>query len=465
MGHWWELLATGVVLGLLPFLLLCHYNHPYSDDFTMASKVGAYGLWGAQVDFFANWSGRYFTNSLMFVANPLSYQWLQGVQLTALLNQVLRVMVLYAAVRLLAGQQLRRRDASLLAAGLALVYSSLVPSPFSALYYFTDLAVYHIAAWLLLLVPLVIARLQRASSRRARWAWGLLAGTGTVAAAGSNELTLILLGLLLALGASLSLWRQQRAFARVWIGFGVLLALAGSVALLAPGNAARLALDGSLRPASSVWEGLARLTVLLRHLFTDPAFLIIPALTLLLRPLAARVAPARPPGLQIPLLLSAAALVAGVVLSTLPYALTWARVPLIPRATNIMVWWWLLGWVFAGWASLPVAPAAIAPLPAAVRGLVGGVLVIVVLNASGHAYLDLRREAPIYARQWQHRFAALAQASRVPHAQLTLPSQPPLINRQIIMPPLYLSDNPAYGINTRLATWFGLDSVRVASTP
>jgi hypothetical protein len=59
----------------------------------------------------------------------------------------------------------------------------------------------------------------------------------------------------------------------------------------------------------------------------------------------------------------------------------------------------------------------------------------------------------------------LEQASRVPHAQLTLPPQPPLINRQLIMPPLGLSKEAGYGINTRLATWFGLDSVRVAPTP
>ncbi|WP_126546926.1 hypothetical protein [Hymenobacter amundsenii] len=464
-GHWWGLLTAGVAVGLLPLLLLCYYNQPYADDFSWTLDVEAYGFWGAQTRLFTNWSGRYFTNWLQLTANPLNYRWLQGVQLTAIISQLLRIAVLYIGVRLTTGRQLRRRTAGLLAAGLALVYSSVIPSPFSALYYFTELVVYHIPAWLLILVPLAADRFQRTTGRGARRAWGLLALVGTVAVAGSNELTIILLGLIISLGAGLSLWRQQWSSARVWVGLGLVLAMTGMVALLAPGNTSRLALDNSLRPASSIGEGLARLVILLRHLFTDPVFLVIPALTLLLRPLAARIGPVRPPGLRIPLFLGAAVLITGVVLSTLPYALTWARIPLIPRATNIMVWWWLLGWLFAGWASLPAFPAVIVPLPAAVRGLLSGVLFIIVLNASTHAYLDLRHEAPVFARQWQRRFAALAQASRVPHAQLTLPAQPPLINRLIIIPPNTLSEEAAYGINTRLATWFGIDSVRVAPTP
>ncbi|RFP66028.1 hypothetical protein D0N36_06050 [Hymenobacter lapidiphilus] len=461
--NWWGLLATGVGLGLLPLLLLCYYNQPYSDDFSFTSDVEAYGFWGAQKQLFTNWSGRYFTNWLQLVGNPLNHRWLRGVQLTAVIGQLLRIAVLYAAIRLLTGRQLRCRDAGLLAAGLALVYSSIVPSTFSALYYFTEVVVYHVPAWLLLLVPLTVDRFQRAQSRGQRLTWGLLCGLGTVAVAGSNELTIILLFLIIALGTGLSLWRRQWASARVWVALGTLLAVAGAVAVFAPGNVSRLTLDNSLRPISSFWEGLARVNVLLRYLFTSPAFLVIPAFVLLLRPIAAQVAPARPPGLRIPLLLSAAVLIAGVVLGTLPYALTWSRVPLIPRATNIILWWWLLGWLVAGWASLPALPTVIMPLPAAIRGLVGGVLFIIVFTASSHAYLDLRYEAPAFARQWQSRFAALQRAGRVPHGQLTLPPQPTLINRQIIMPPIGISEDPAYGINTRLATWFGLDSVRVAA--
>ncbi|NVO84736.1 DUF6056 family protein [Hymenobacter terrestris] len=464
-GNWWGLLATVVSLGLLPLLLLCYYNQPYADDFSWTPEVEAYGFWGAQRRLFINWSGRYFTNWLQLVGNPLNHRWLQGVQLTAIISQLLRLIVLYAVVRLLTGRQLRRRDAGLLAAGLALVYSSMVASTFSALYYFTEIVVYQVPAWLLLLVPLAIDRLQRAPRRSARWIWGLLAGAGIIAVAGSNELTIALLSVIMLLGTGLSLWRRQWASARVWVGLGTLLAVAGAVALLAPGNTSRLALDNSLRPSASIQEALARLFSLLRHLLTSPAFLVIPAFVLLLRPIAAQVAPARPPGLRIPLLLSAAVLLAGLIVGTLPYALTWARIPLIPRAANILIWWWLLGWLLAGWASLPVQPAAITPIPAAARGLLGAALAAVIVMASGHAYLDLRHEAPAFAAQWQSRFATLKQAGLTPHSRLTLQPQPVLINRQIIMPPLGLAESPDYGINTRLATWFGLDSVRVGAVP
>lgn len=463
--HWWHLLAIGVALGLLPLLLLSCYNQPYSDDFSFTPDVETYGFWIAQKHLFANWSGRYFTNALLLVGNPLNYRWLEGVQLTAIVGQLVRIAVLYAAVRLITGDQIRRRDAGLLATSLALVYSSLAPSAFSALYYFTDLAVYQVPAWLLLLVPLAIDRLQRAPRRGARWVWSLLAAAGTIAIAGSTELTIVLLSVVMLLGAGVSLWRRQWQSARVWVGLGALLVVASTVALLAPGNTARMTLDSSLRPTASIQEVLVRLFSLLRQLLTSPAFLVVPAFVLLLRPIAAQVASARPPGLRIPLLLSAAVLVLGLIVGTLPYALTWARVPLVPRAANILLWWWLLGWLMAGWASLPVDPAAVAPVPTAARGLLGVALAVVVLMASGHAYLDLRHEAPAFATQWQNRFAALKQAGRTPHSELTLQPQPVLINRQIVLPPLGLAESPDYGINTRLATWFGLDSVRVGAIP
>jgi hypothetical protein len=83
--------------------------------------------------------------------------------------------------------------------------------------------------------------------------------------------------------------------------------------------------------------------------------------------------------------------------------------------------------------------------------------VVIVLNASATLswiYVMRRRYLPSVRR-----FAALAQTSRVPHAQLMLWRG--LINRRLSIPPNTLAKKRV-GINARLATWFGLDSVRVA---
>ncbi|QNH61291.1 hypothetical protein [Hymenobacter sediminicola] len=461
--HRLALLAAGVALAWLPLLALCFYNQPFLCDFSVSTDVANHGLWGAQPYLFLNWSGRYFTNLLLFVANPLSYGWLEGVQLTALLSQLLRIAVLYVAVRVLARQQLRRREAALLAAGLALLYVALAPYKFSALYYFTEIVVYHVAAWLLVLVPLAVERLHRAQSPFSRKAWGLAAVLGTVAAAGANELTIVLLGLVLLVGTGLSLQRRQWFSLRVWVGLGLLLLFFGTLSVLAPGNSARQELDGALVPAASFGEAASRLAVLLRYLFVEPAMLVLPVLVLVLGPLAVRVLPARPPGLRLPLLLSAAVLVGGVVLGTVPYALMWARVPLIPRATNIMVWWWLLGWIVAAWASLPADPQQVRVASPAVRILLSMVLGLIMLQPAARAALDLRHEAPEFARQWQYRFEKLRQAgSHTPHSTLQLPPLPPLTNRMLFIPPDDLSPMCGFGVNTRLATWFGVDSVRLA---
>lgn len=455
-----NLMTVGVCLGLLPFLALCLYTQPYLCDFSVASDTFNYGIWGAQPYLFQQWSGRYFSNFLLYVVNPLSYRWLEGVKLAAVVSYFLRIGVLYLAIRRLTNQQLRRQEAGLLAAGLTLLYVALAPYKFSVLYYFTEIVVYQIATWLLLLVPLAVERLHRASNRTARKAWGAIAILGTIAAAGSNELTLIQLGCILALAASLSLYRRQYRSFRIWAGLGALLTMCGTVSVLAPGNSVRQHLDGAIVPAASAWEATSRLVVLLRYLFVEPAMLVIPILTLVLWPLGTRMLPGRPPGLRLPLLLSAAVLVGGVVLATAPYALMLPRPPLLPRATNAIVWWWLLGWIIAAWASMPPAPVpATSP---AIRMLLSLVLFIIVLIPSARAYLDLPYNAPEYARHWQYRFEILRQASRTPHVPLEVPPLPPLTNRLTFMPPDDLSTMYGFGVNTRLATWFGVDSVRVA---
>ncbi|UOG76202.1 hypothetical protein MTX78_06290 [Hymenobacter tibetensis] len=461
VSHYLALIAVGLALGLLPFLALCQYNQPYLCDFSVSSDTFNYGIWGAQPYLFQQWSGRYFSNFLLYVANPLSYRWLEGVKWVAAISQVLRIAVLYLVIRRLTGQQLRRSEAGLFAAGLTLVYVALAPYRFSVLYYFTEITVYQVATWLLVLVPLAVERLHRAASGRARKAWGVAAVLGTIAAAGSNELTLVQLGWLMAVAAGLSLYRRQYRSFQIWGSLGVLLLLCGTLSVLAPGNTARQHLDGAVAPAASVWEAASRLVVLLRYLFVEPAMLVVPVLTLVLAPVAARTLPARPPGLQLPLLLSAVVLVGGVVLATAPYALMLPRPSLLPRATNAMVWWWLLGWIVAAWASLPPAPATVPTTSLAVRTLVGVVLLVIVLIPSGRAYLDLQYDAPAYARNWEERFQALQRAGHTPHTLLQVPPPPPFTNRFNFLPPDDLSTMPEFGVNTRLATWFGVDSVRV----
>ncbi|WP_022823243.1 DUF6056 family protein [Hymenobacter norwichensis] len=379
----------------------------------------------------------------------------------AAISHLLRIVVLYLFVRRLTGQQLRRREAGLLAAGLSLVYVALAPYRFSVLYYFTEIAVYQVATWLLVLVPLAVERLHRASNCNSRRAWGLAAVVGTIAAAGSNELTLIQLCWLMAVAAGISLFRRQYYSLRIWIGLGILLVICGTISVLAPGNTARQHLDGAVVPAASAWEAASRLVILLRYLFVEPYMLIAPILTLVLAPLAARTLPARPLGLKLPLLLSAIVLVVGVMLAAVPYALMLPRPPLLPRATNAMVWWWLLGWIVASWASLPTEPATVPAASPAVRTLLAFVLLIVVFISSGRAYLDLQHDAPEFARQWEQRFQALQYAGRTPHTVLRVPPLPPLTNRFNFLPPDDLSTMPGFGVNTRLAIWFGVDSVQV----
>jgi hypothetical protein len=95
------------------------------------------------------------------------------------------------------------------------------------------------------------------------------------------------------------------------------------------------------------------------------------------------------------------------------------------------------------------------------RTLLGLVVFVIIAIPSARAYLDLRYDAPEYARQWDYRFKELRRASHTPRVPLEVPPLPPLTNRFNFLPPDDLSTMYDFGVNTRLATWFGVDSVRV----
>jgi hypothetical protein len=160
--------------------------------------------------------------------------------MTALLNICFKIGGLWLALRCVTSQRLTKAESLWLAAGLTLTYVCLVPDKYATLYSYTDWAVYQLPAVVLLLVPVAIDQMQRATARYQRRFWGVGAVLGTVWAAGSNEMTIALLGWLLLVGLGVSLYRNQRYCARIWLGLLLVLLMAGSIAVGAPGNYERM---------------------------------------------------------------------------------------------------------------------------------------------------------------------------------------------------------------------------------
>lgn len=49
----------------IPFVLLSFFNHPSRDDFCYANKVLEQGFWNSQINWYNNWTGRYFSTGIL----------------------------------------------------------------------------------------------------------------------------------------------------------------------------------------------------------------------------------------------------------------------------------------------------------------------------------------------------------------------------------------------------------------
>lgn len=449
--QWYKL---AIVLFWLPFIALCYFNQPYLDDYWTGRMGRDDGIWHTQSYLFFTWTGRFASTFTCVALNPMSYNWLNGVKLTALINISLKTGVLWVAIRSLTNRYLSGRDALWLATGVALIYVCLVPDKYATLYSFTDFAVYQIPAALLLVVPVAIERVHRSASSASRRCWALVAAFTTIAASASNEMTLALLGWVLTVGFTISIHRRQIKSSFIWGSLLLLLLLSGGIAVAAPGNYERMKTYGS-HPIPNLTELAHRMAVSIKYIFTEPSTLLTLCFPILLAPLGVRLFPARPPGLHFPLVIGAFLVFVGTFLGALPYSILLAP---LERPVNVLEWWLLLSWLAACWASLPTdAPVAV---PKSIQQMVALALLIAICINGSRAWQELLISGQSYGQQWQDRYTTLVLAK---HHGIRVVEMKPIIGIQPRHTLIRGYDNQPNFNNIRnvnIAKWYGLDSVR-----
>jgi hypothetical protein len=466
--------ALLLALGLLPFFGLARYNYPFWDDFGMAMMVRKYGFWEAQRVFYTTWGGRYSTAFVQTVANPLSYGWLAGTQVTTLLLLAGTLLALYLALRELSGGQLARPAAGRGAALLLLLCLAWMPTVYPMFYWFASGTGYQLGIVLMLLILVAGLRAQRAVSPGCRWAWYGLAQLSTVLVVGLNEIAMLLLGwtLLVALASSARAARSRAA--ACWGGLLATAVAGGTVAVLGPGNWVRLYGPAGARlphPPVHIFTVLRYATEYSSAFLARPGHLLALLLVaLLLGPLLVRLRHARPSGFRLPLGVGVAVLLVGVGLSFLFFALVSQNPP--PGRTQSFIWQWVfLGWVGVLWAALP------AQVPAVVRRALGhlqraAMLLTMFLLAVGierSAWTEWLRNAPTWGAQNEARFRQLRQAARQGQRDVAVPPFSGIAPRHVSIMGENLFPNPApnnsvqRSNNDAVAQWFGLRSVTLTA--
>jgi hypothetical protein len=133
---------TASVVVILPFLVLCRYNLPSSDDFYDYMLAQKWGVHAATAHYYWNWSGRFATHLLTMTLNPLRFGMELGGILTALTGIGLMIFCCWNISVIHARVSFNSEAKWILFPFYVLLFFAYLPFPNETIYWFTGTMAY-----------------------------------------------------------------------------------------------------------------------------------------------------------------------------------------------------------------------------------------------------------------------------------------------------------------------------------
>lgn len=220
-------------LTLMPYVMLCFFNYPSSDDFAFTASTYGRNFLETQACWYTGWSGRYTATALLTFVNPLIYHWMYGYRILSLVIIGGIFFTVFSLVRSFLGGRLSTSNEWLLTFFFVSFYFSLLPHLAGGIYWMAGSLTH---ATPTILVGLSIALLKRKNANF--FVDYLLLPFMTFLIVGCNE-TIMITWMTLLLLVNIYLLTKNK---RIDTFFAVLFAvgLIGSLLVyFAPGNAIR----------------------------------------------------------------------------------------------------------------------------------------------------------------------------------------------------------------------------------
>ena len=497
----WAAVAT-----LVPFLIMFVYCHPSVDDYAIAEIVGEHGFWGGQSHIYQLWAGRYTANALLMAAgiNPDLAARLVPI-LLFLLFPLSMWRFIHVSWSLLHNQACRDRDEQGISSSasnrrigplaldstgrsphkpmlqalteptlkhslwLSLIatafYVARAPSVAQAFYWWSGSLTYTIGLCLTLLLFAALVSHSKSTSPANRVGSAILCGLLTAAAVGSNETIMALIDASLLL-VCVVLFHKRSRHLPIWAGV-LMVAFVGSLFdYYAPGTQTRMAAmpDGH-QIVHSITHSLFHTAKYLAIWTTDPALwcasiIAVPFLLSLYRNLRNRpgVSLPRPPVVYFFWFLAHYATV---------FPAYWAMGHGPPhRVQNITYMVFLIGWsisffVLIGNAS-EVWLTRLSQPKLRLRAAMGFAICLPLIGNFPIAVYDVVYAAPRYHRDWIERHESLIHHAK--HGSRHISVRPFEAHPKTIFHG-DITDDAAEWTNQAYASYYGLESVELKSTP
>lgn len=466
---WSGIVKVSLLLILVPFFVLSFYNHPVYDDYGNAYKTIKYGFWGVQKILYHDWTGRYFSSLLLTVANPLSYNWPEGVRFTPIFFMTLILFAIYVLLAYLLNGIKTKSYILWVSISVFVLYLYAMPQVFQGFFWYTGAAVYQVGSALVIFTLLASAKhLSTGSSTPQKLYWSSAAILMGMATAATNEVALLQLLGIVGLCFLVCLYRKNSAW-KWWLLLGATILIAAFFAIVAPGNFVRIAAMSDPH-AKSIAYSIPRTVFTGIELVTRPVVWISMLLILIgWAPLGYKIASRNKlQFLTIHPIVGLVFLFALTSFCYFPFWWIWAAYTPV-RTENAIVFFLLIGWLV--WVQSTIvwfirSHVQSASMPSWLTGIAVPIfgIILVFKGVAVPAWLELVTNASRYNTHLNQRTAYIKQQKK--KNKISIIVQPLVLNKAygILTDGSGLSADSTAGPNVSVASYYDLVSVRAASS-
>lgn len=220
------------ILTILPFIILSFFNHPTSDDFYFFNKSRDLGFWNAQVSWYNEWTGRYFSTAVLSLYPLLTksfflYKIIPVVLLLSLLGSIYYLSSILFS-------NLKKGNFIVLTLCLVTLYLLQMPLVSQGFYWLAGSISYQLGNILSILLFCFIIQLIKTNKR----IYMILSILFTVFVVGSNETGMILIDFLLGIIFFYNLYQNKKINYSLLIVL-IFAAIFSMIVFKSPGNVVR----------------------------------------------------------------------------------------------------------------------------------------------------------------------------------------------------------------------------------
>jgi len=157
------IISTGV-LTILPFIIISFFNNPTSDDFCFNCKSRDLGFWNAQLSWYNDWTGRYFSSAILSIKSLVSDSFL----LYKLIPVFLITLLFFSIYHLysLLFVNLKKKDFIILTLYTLVMYIYQMPEISQGLYWLAGSITYQLSNILAVFLFSFLIKLTQTNKRR-----------------------------------------------------------------------------------------------------------------------------------------------------------------------------------------------------------------------------------------------------------------------------------------------------------